>query len=92
MKILYTAMEGGYWLPLNIDQSIEQLKEYCELNKKTGIDTHNRILINGGGINCVYAAAIMFSDGTIWDDIICDYDKVDPKLFDSILRRYNYER
>ena len=92
MKILYAAKEGGYWLPLNVIHTAEQLKEYCEANRKSEIDTHNRILIDGGGADYVFAAAIMFQDGTIWDDILCDYDVSDRGGFDKLMKEYEDDK
>ena len=83
--ILYTDREGGYWQPIKLDLTIEEIENQCLLQKLDEVDSYHKTrLVAGNGI-FIDAAAVMFPDGRIWDSILSDYDKTPSVEFDRIL-------
>jgi len=76
--VFCTEHEGEMILhdTLNIPHEVQ--KKQCEMQSLDYIDPYHRVTLTDG-FKTIYAAAVFFHDGTIWDAILSGYDTF--KLF-----------
>jgi hypothetical protein len=82
MEILYADRESGYWQLVDIDMSKEEIVSECIKQSKGEIDSYNKVRLISNHV--IDASAIMFSDGSLWDAILSNWDNQTEEYFNNI--------